>query len=130
MNQAFEILNVTHRAEMTFDDGDFDAHLALWTEEVRFESPFGNAGDAATYRQFIEGFYKKVSSVGGTRHFVINPVITLEGDNAVVDAYLHVINRRDGSFMGSSVIHDELRRVAGTWKLTMRRVMPDQALPV
>jgi len=127
MTDETRVLNIIHRAEMTFDEGDFDAHMGLWAE-VHFDSPFGKAASEEEYLGFMRGFYEQVKSAGGTRHFVLNPVVTIDGDAAEVHAYLHIVNRSDGSFMGTSVIHDRLRRDEGGWRFVSRSVMPDQDL--
>jgi len=121
------VLAAEHLAELSFDEGDIEAHMALWAPgELEFESPFGSFDDPAGYEAWIEGFYGYTQALGGTRHHVINPIVTIDGNEAEVTAYLHVVNRTDGSFMGSSVIHDRLVRTSEGWRFVYRSVEPDQ----
>jgi SnoaL-like domain len=121
------ILAAEHLAELSFDEGDFETHMGLWAEDtLEFVSPFGSYTDASEYETWIKGFYDYTQQAGGTRHHVVNPIVIVTGDTAEVTAYLHVVNRMDGSFMGSSVIRDRLIETPGGWRFTYRSVEPDQ----
>lgn len=121
------VVEAEYLAELHFDEGEIDAHMALWAPgSFEFESPFGSFDDPAEYEAWIGGFYDYTQGQGGTRHHVINPIVTLDGDEAEVTAYLHVVNRTDGSFMGSSLIQDRLVRTDAGWKFVFRSVVPDQ----
>lgn len=121
------VIEAEHLAELHFDEGEIDEHMALWASgALEFESPFGSFDDPAEYEAWIEGFYEYTQGLGGTRHHVVNPIVTLDGDEAEVTAYLHVVNRTDGSFMGSSRIQDRLVRTDSGWRFVFRSVAPDQ----
>ncbi len=124
-----DVLATEHLAELSFDEGDIDTHMSLWAEgRLDFVSPFGSFTAPDDYEGWITGFYEYTQEQGGTRHFVLNPIVTFDedGDEAEVTAYLHVINRTDGSFMGSSVIVDRLVETPEGWRFTYRSVEPDQ----
>lgn len=121
------VVEVEHLAELHFDEGELDAHMALWAPgSLAFESPFGSFDDPAEYEAWLADFHEYTQGLGGTRHHVINPIVTLDGDEAEVTAYLHVVNRTDGSFMGSSLIQDRLVRTDAGWRFVFRSVVPDQ----
>ena len=125
-----EILAVEHLAEQSFDAGDIDVHMGLWAEgAIEFTSPFGSFTAAGEYETWLSGFYDYTQQMGGTRHHVVNPIVTLTDDGAEVIAYLHVVNRSDGSFLGSSVIRDRLVETPEGWRFTARSVEPDQKVP-
>lgn len=122
------ILAAEHLAELSFDEGDFETHMGLWAEgSFDFVSPFGSYTDPAQYEEWIKGFYGQTQQIGGTRHHVVNPIVVVDGDTAEVTAYLHVVNRKDGSFLGSSVIRDRLVETPDGWRFTYRSVEPDQS---
>lgn len=121
------VLATEHLEEMAFDNGDFAAHMALWSDsEFEFVSPFGSFTDRDEYEAWVTDFYGYAESMGGTRHHVLNPVVTIDGDTAEFTGYLQVINRSDGSFMGSSVMHDRLVRTDAGWRFVYRSVELDQ----
>jgi len=121
------VLAAEHLAEMSFDQGDIKTHMGLWAKDpIEFTSPFGNFKTAAEYEGFIQGFYDYTQQSGGTRHHVLNPIVVVNGDEAEVTAYLHVVNKKDGSFLGSSVIRDRLVKMPEGWRFTARSVESDQ----
>lgn len=125
-----EVLAVEHLAEQSFDAGDIDVHMGLWAEgPIEFTSPFGSFTAADEYEAWLAGFYDYTQQMGGTRHHVLNPIVTVTEDGAEVIAYLHVVNRTDGSFLGSSVIRDRLVETPAGWRFTARSVEPDQKAP-
>ncbi|WP_350284757.1 nuclear transport factor 2 family protein [uncultured Croceitalea sp.] len=129
MNAYQEILNLESRAEMTFDNGLFDEHQSLWAEnECQFESPFGSFNEAEGYIKWLEEFYQMTQNLGGTRHLVLNPIVEVNGDTASFTGYLYIINKSDGSFMGTSVMKDKFKIIDSEWKFVYRSVAPDQDL--
>ncbi len=129
MDNYQEIINLESRAEMTFDNGSFDEHLALWAEnECKFESPFGSFDEASSYIEWLKGFYEMTQKMGGTRHLVLNPVVEINNDTAEFTGYLYIINKSDGSFMGTSVMRDKFQLIDSRWKFVYRSVSPDQDL--
>lgn len=128
INNYQAIINLESLAEISFDEGDFETHMSLWGDSFKFESPFGNFDQPEAYLDWLKGFYNMVNSQGGTRHFLINPVVHITEDKATYKAYLYVINRSNGTFMGSSVVEDKLTKAKDGWKFTYRSVAPDQDL--
>lgn len=124
--EARSILSVIateHLEEISFDNGDFETHMGLWSDEAfEFVSPFGSYTDPDAYEAWLTEFYGAVESMGGTRHLVINPVVTIDGDTAEFTGYLQVVNRTDGSFMGSAVMHDRLVNTDAGWRFVYRSV--------
>ncbi|MBL0684756.1 nuclear transport factor 2 family protein [Aquimarina mytili] len=129
MNNYQEIMNLESRAEMTFDNGLFDEHLSLWDQnECKFESPFGNFEEAKTYIDWLKGFYEMTQKLGGTRHLILNPVVEIKNDIALFTGYLYIINKSNGSFMGTSVMNDRFKKIDSQWAFVYRSVTPDQDL--
>lgn len=128
MKKAYaDIINLESLAEIYFDEGKFDEHLSLWVkDEVVFESPFGSFDDGGAYIEWLKGFYNMTQGMGGTRHFVMNPVVTFDGDTAQFTGYLYIINKKNGAFMGTSVMKDKFKKTEDGWRFTYRSVAPDQ----
>lgn len=121
------IIAAEHLVEIAFDEGDFATHMSLWAEgHFEFVSPFGSYDEPAAYEAWVREFYDYTQQSGGTRHLVLNPVVKVNGDTAELTAYLQVVNRTDGSFMGSSVMHDRLIKTEAGWRFTYRSVVLDQ----
>jgi hypothetical protein len=108
------IMEVASRFETTFDRGDLDAHMELWTEALTFESPYmGNFYDRASYRDGLGRFYDDLAAKGGTRHLMTNFEIELAGERAQVRSYLSVHNRKSGAMLGIVEWQDEMVRTDG-----------------
>ena len=123
------ILDLAHRFDDTNDAGDFDAHTALFADGFSFESSFGNSANTADYREWVEGFHSQMKEQGGTRHFALNPIIELDGDEASMKSYLLIVSQGDGRTLGTAVATDRLRRTADGWKLVKRALVADDNVP-
>ena len=138
LSDHFQIKELAARFEKTFDDGDLDAHMATWTQEMSFESPFGSYDTREGYRGWAEGFKAQtLEQYGGTRHVVANHEITVDGDTATMSAYLIIFGRNanvggDGDpqpvVAGTAAFTgDRLERVDGEWRFAHRTLEVDQA---
>ena len=137
ISDQLAIKELAARFEKAFDDGDMDAHMATWAQEMSFESPFGTYDTREGYRGWVEGFYNQMSEqYGGTRHIVANHEISVDGDTATMTAYL-IIFGRNGNPEGdtpqpvvagtAAFTDDQLERVDGEWLFTHRTLVFDQA---
>lgn len=129
-NYHHHIINAESLAEIYFDEGEFEKHRDIITDDFKFVSPFGNFDNPDDYLTWLKEFYDTTQKMGGTRHFVMNPVITVNKskDEAEFMGYLYVINKSNGEFMGTSIMKDRLRKTKDGWKFTYRSVQPDQDL--
>jgi hypothetical protein len=130
MDERIDILTTLYLAEQTFDSGDLERNLTTWSDEVLIETPFGSANSLEAYKQWFNQFYAQTSANGGTRHYVHNPIVQVNGDRAEIIAYLYIINASTGAFLGSAKIHEKLKKTSDGWKFTYRSVATDQALSV
>lgn len=122
-----DIMAAIHTAETSFDNGDFTAHESLLEDDFNFSSPFGSFDNATDYMQWLISFYEIVNNQGGTRHIVLNPVITqLNEQQVLVKSYLIIFNRKSMAVMGTSVIHDTLSLTERGWKFIARKLFSDQ----
>ena len=64
------IQTLVNRFENAFDQGDLDAHMATWGEEITFRSPFGDFDDHSSYREWASAFTAQTREQGGTRHLI------------------------------------------------------------
>lgn len=126
MDERIDILTTLYIAEQTFDSGDLEQNIQTWSDEVLIETPFGSADSLESYKSWFNGFYAQTSANGGTRHYVHNPIIHVDGDHAEIIAYLYIINASTGSFLGSAKIHEKLKKTSSGWKFTYRSVESDQ----
>ena len=137
LSDHLRIKELAARFEKTFDDGDLDAHMATWTREMSFESPFGSYDTREGYRGWVEGFVAQTrEQYGGTRHVVANHEITVDGDTATMSAYLVIFGRNANAGGGNpqpvvagtaAFVDDRLERVGGTWLFKHRTLVVDQA---
>ena len=131
MTQAADklaIAELCHIFEIAFDDGDIDAHMDTWVEDLSFSSAFGDHDTREGYIGWVKGFYEQTQQAGGTRHLISNSVATIRGDRATHTAYLTVLNRKDGSVMGTARFDDELVRTDDGWRFAARALSVDENL--
>lgn len=124
------IAELTSLFEVAFDEGDIDAHMATWADEMSFASPFGDFETREGYREWVEGFYEWTSGMGGTRHLITNAVVAVDGDRASQTAYLVIVGRtlNDGApgLMATVRFEDALARTPEGWRFTARTLHLDQ----
>ena len=134
LKDQLDIKELAARFEKAFDDGDMDAHMATWAQEMSFTSPFGSYDTREDYRGWVEGFYNQMSEqYGGTRHVMANHEITVDGDTATMTAYLIIFGRNGGDtpqpvVAGTAAFTDDrLERIDDQWRFTHRTLVFDQA---
>ncbi len=128
MDERMDILETLYIAEQTFDAGDLERNIQTWSDEILIETPFGSADSLESYQQWFHRFYTQTAANGGTRHYVHNPIVSVNGDRAEIVAYLYIINASNGKFLGSAKIHEKLKKTSEGWKFTYRSVASDQVL--
>ena len=124
------IIELANVFENAFDEGDLDAHMATWADEMRFESPFGDYDDREGYREWVTGFSQQMQGMGGTRHLITNTVIDVRGDRATQTCYLVIIGQRMNAggpaLMATVRFEDELVRTDAGWRFAERVLHLDQ----
>lgn len=113
-----EIKQLKARYAAACDDGyDAGAIAALFTDDAVWDG--GMMGHAET-RDGIRAFFENASSVVSFAvHGIGNPIIEIDGDQAVGQWYLHqpmIIKGGDASFWFCAVYHDRYVRTAEGWK--------------
>ena len=118
-----DITNVINLASRYVDDGLYDQHMELWSDdEFAFEGSFGTITDKNEYFNWLKEFSLQRKKEGGTRHLTVTPILNINGNEADFTSYLLVLNQSSGSFMGLSVMTDKLKRTTHGWKFTHRKV--------
>ena len=111
-----EILQLLYRYNHAIDGGDARG----WAETFTEDGVFDVAGGVRTGRDALLEF---ASSVHGTRHMVLNPLIDVAGDAASVRASLVVFHGKELSTIGS--YDDQLVRTPAGWRFAKRVFTPD-----
>ena len=124
------IVELSNFFDNTIDEGDIDAHMSVWADDMRFESPFGTFDAKEDYRAWVEEFHRSAQAYGGTRHLVTNNVIGVDGDRATQTCYQVILGRTedDGApkMLASARMEDELVRTPDGWRFARRVLHLDQ----
>lgn len=116
--------------EIAFDENDVEMHMATWDKTLIFRSDFGDFNDHASYREWVVGFMKQMSEMGGTRHLITNTVIDVEGHEAHQSCYLTVVGAQvnDGKpdLFGTLRFDDHLVCTTRGWRFRKRVLNLDQ----
>ena len=92
-DDTLAIVQLAHHFENAFDQGDMEAHLGTWVEDLSFTSPFGDYDTRAGYRDWVTGFSEQMQAAGGTRHLITNWVLDGAGDAATMTCYLTILGQ-------------------------------------
>jgi ketosteroid isomerase-like protein len=119
------IAELAAKFETTFDQGDLDANVDLWTDDAVFDHPAGVFTGKDAYRQWAEGFYQQAAASGGSHHLITNVQITVNGDQADMTSYLTLIVgiTNPAPVIISGDFTDHLVKVNGEWKFQTRKLV-------
>ena len=126
------IRELTARYNRCFDDGDPDAFAATFTEDGVMEVV---GGPVTTGRAALAEMVRHTPY--GVVHVTVDAIVEVEGDRAVQDVTLLVVNRpqpdapraeRRSRLQRSGRYHDELVRTAEGWRFARRTCTLDGGL--
>jgi ketosteroid isomerase-like protein len=134
-NDRAAIEDVSNRYMIAVDSGDIDTVMATWADDGVLEWVFGvehgkdairkamsNFGGAAAIRNIPAGATTRTR----TQHFILNHIITVNGDTATTVAYwFNLTNgtpQKDVQPMYFGHYEDELAKVNGKWLFKKRKV--------
>ena len=120
-----EIAELAAKFETTFDQGDIDANVELWTDDAVFDHPSGVYTGKDAYRQWAETFFQQAAASGGTHHLITNVQITVNGDQADMTSYLTILVgiTSPAPVIISGEFTDHLVRADGEWKFQSRKLI-------
>ncbi len=116
----------THYA-VTLDGGRYDDWIDCFTDDGVFESKrFGRHVGREGLCKFVK-IYRDSLAGAQVRHVITTVHFDIEGDHAAGGCYLTYFHSKDGKTEVSAVgqYEDQLRKVAGRWRYTSRRVSVD-----
>lgn len=138
-NDRAEIEDLMARYLFAMDYNDFDSYADFFTEDGVLEYARGSVTGRENIRASAEGFKEAIASIyvdadgnpAVLRHVLDQTVIRIEGDRAWTTAFWYEMandgpkNHRGltpkmGTF---GVYEDELVRVDGEWKFSLRRIL-------
>jgi hypothetical protein len=127
------ILDTLHRYNRAVDDGD-DGDDAVWVELFTEDGTFlalDRAGaeilriqGRAALVKYLRGF--RANETRLTKHFVVAPVITIDGETAVVESYSFRLSERDDPGDSPFLLlmgryrEDMVKDAQGRWRLHQR----------
>ncbi|MFL5758642.1 MAG: nuclear transport factor 2 family protein [Thermomicrobiales bacterium] len=119
------ITELAAKFETTFDQGDFDTNVDLWTDDGVFDHPAGVFKGKEAYRQWAEGFYQQSAASGGSHHLLTNVQITVNGDQADMTSYLTLLVgiTSPAPAIISGEFTDHVVKVDGEWKFQTRKLV-------
>jgi 3-phenylpropionate/cinnamic acid dioxygenase small subunit len=109
-----------------FDNGEFDAWLALFSPDGAFD--LGPRGRFVGH-DALATFLKAIPLTDGRpqmKHLVMNSIVTVDGDRAVAHSYVVVV--QGGDRLGITVAgryEDHVVKTGGTWRFQERKVSFD-----
>lgn len=116
------------RYNQSLDGGDYATWVACWAEDAVLDG----IGKLLTGRDQIQAFADQYegatrSKINGLKHYTVNILSTIRGDEAVSSSYLQLVSTTD---KGVKIIftgryEDDLKRVDGHWQFSRRKLHQD-----
>ncbi|SEO77292.1 nuclear transport factor 2 family protein [Trujillonella endophytica] len=115
------IRDVYARYVLSLDTGAAAEFAALYTDDGVFVGG-GTGGEDVVGRPSLEAFAAALAP-GSMHRLSLNHAIDVDGDTAVCRSSIVVL--AGTSVVSTGRVHDELRRVAGGWRIARRTFTPD-----
>ncbi len=126
MSDDAAIKNVVARLAMLADGGDLEEYVDLFTDDARWDMP---GGELQGRENLLAGAIERraAGTVGpgsNTRHVITTQAVTVNGDEAVSDAYWQfwVNTATEPSIALFGTYRDRLMRTENGWKLAHRTI--------
>ena len=119
------ILDVVTRADEAASRRDADAYVALFTDDALLDGTQGRHAGREALRAAVGPVW--AAEGPATLHLTLNPVIEpgASADLAVARSVLLIIDpAAPPAIRATAAITQELRRAAGSWRITRRTVAP------
>ncbi len=102
------------------DLGRTDAWVDLWTEDGIYDLDTGAHGGRDQLQDLIAApanYHKSIEN--RSQHIAVNPLVRVDGDMAVVEAYRMLVVKQDGEarIAAGAYTRFELVRQGGAWKI-------------
>lgn len=127
LEDQLEILQLLYRYSHALDSGDAEAFASLFADDGVFTDPEGSYRGRGALVELVRRHHRDHPDAARSQHWLQAPVITGDGDQAEVDAYVIVFKPSErfgaeGLVMGA--YHDELARTPERgWVFQHRRVL-------
>ncbi|MBI4362969.1 MAG: nuclear transport factor 2 family protein [Euryarchaeota archaeon] len=119
------ILELCARYNRTVDSRDTEGWLSTWTDDGVFETTFGTFQGRKAMEGFLRVFY---ATMQGKRHWSGNHIIEGDGDTATLTCDLMLLQTgKSPGVYATGTYTDALRRVAGAWRFSRRKLALDSA---
>ena len=128
----FAIGDLISRYNQSLDGGDYPTWVDCWAGDAVLDG----MGSYLVGRQQIQGFAdayegKYRSKLNALKHYTVNILSVIDGDNATSSSYLQLVNTGSKGVVIrlTGRYEDKLRRVNGQWKFVQRKLYQDMPQP-
>ncbi len=132
----FAIAELIGVYNQSLDRGHYDDFLDCWCEDGVFNGLSALGGPfigRTAIRRFTEGYDTGFRlKLNGLKHFTVNTVSRIDGDNARSSSYLQMVctGAQGARILFTGRYEDELRRDGGLWRFCMRKLHQDMPIAV
>ncbi len=116
------------RYNQSLDSGDYPTWLACWSDDAIFDGIGQYLTGKAQIKTFADQYEGSTrSKINGLKHYTVNILSKIDGDNATTSSYLQLVNTAE---KGVKIIftgryEDDLKRVDGQWQFARRKLHQD-----
>jgi hypothetical protein len=116
------IQELSARYAIALDAGDSDAWLATWDDSGVWDGSIGRYEGRERLKQVLPDLAARTKN---RRHIMANFVIDGDGQTAVQQSYLLIVDIAKQNLPGTAFYHDKLVKRNGKWLFSERRVAID-----
>ena len=132
IEDKFAIEELVARYNQALDQGRFEDFLACWAEDGVFDGLGGPYVGKPAIRKFTDTYDERYRlRLNGLKHFTVNILSRIDGDHATSSSHLQLVTTgsKGARILFTGRYEDELRREAGEWRFTRRKLHQDMPLP-
>ena len=121
------------RYNQSLDSGDYPTWVDCWADDAVLDGMDSYLVGRQQIQAFADAYEDKYRSrLNALKHYTVNILSVIDGDNATSSSYLQLVNTGSKGVLIrlTGRYEDELRREAGGWRFTRRKLHQDLPLPM
>lgn len=122
IEDKIQIQELAAQYALAMDEHDLNRWLETWTPNGRWEGALGTY-QGENLKLLLRDLGERIIN---RRHVITNYVIDVKGNEASQTCYMQIVAYKDGpKIMATAVYRDDLVKVDGKWKFSVRRMNLD-----
>lgn len=121
-----DVVQLVYKYYLYFDSFEPNKQVDLWDENMEMVTPWSSITDKKKFKEWNLDLAKTQKNNGGVRHFVINPIVELDGIHADFTAYITAVNQKTGKNQGTFLMKAEVKNTNNGLRFTKMSFEADE----